>query len=197
MHFKKFVYGRKNWKNFRCSTISKLWDSPLWDTMLFLNCGIYETFITQEMLYLNDCSFVKNTTFNTMECYSVVKRNSFEQAPGDSEEQGSLACSSLWGSQSWTWLSDRTTTKLIHSPICINLANIMLNKGVSQKTPHILWFFLHQVPKTANLQRQSRFVVTSGWRERGMSVNSDRGFFLKYWKCSEIDCGGKYTTLWV
>ena len=97
MHFKKFVYGRKNWKNFRCSTISKLWDSPLWDTMLFLNCGIYETFITQEMLYLNDCSFVKNTTFNTMECYSVVKRNSFEQAPGDSEEQGSLACCSPWG----------------------------------------------------------------------------------------------------
>ena len=65
--------------------------------MLFLNCGIYETFITQEMLYLNDCSFVKNTTFNTMECYSVVKRNSFEQAPGDSEEQGSLACCSPWG----------------------------------------------------------------------------------------------------
>ena len=85
--------------------ISKLWDSPLWGTVLFLNCGVYEAFMTQEMLYVNDCSCVKNTTFNTMEFYSVVKRNSSEQTPGDSEEHGSLACySRRWGgvSQSWT-----------------------------------------------------------------------------------------------
>ena len=39
--------------------ISKLRDSPLWGTALFLNRGVYEAFMTQEMLYLNDCSSVK------------------------------------------------------------------------------------------------------------------------------------------
>ena len=33
----------------------------------------------------------------------------FEQTPGDSEVQGSLACCSLWGHKSWTQLSDWTT----------------------------------------------------------------------------------------
>ena len=37
----------------------------------------------------------------------------FEQAPGDSEGQGGLACCSSWGhKESQTWLSDWTTTKL-------------------------------------------------------------------------------------
>ena len=35
----------------------------------------------------------------------------FEQTPGDSEGQGSLACCSPWGCKSQTWLSDCTTTK--------------------------------------------------------------------------------------
>ena len=34
----------------------------------------------------------------------------FEQTPGDSGGQGSLACCSPWGLQSRTWLSDWTTT---------------------------------------------------------------------------------------
>ena len=35
----------------------------------------------------------------------------FEQAPGDSEGQGSLACCSPWSQKSWTRLRDYTTTK--------------------------------------------------------------------------------------
>ena len=34
----------------------------------------------------------------------------FEQALGDSEGQGSLSSCNPWGSQSWTWLRDWTTT---------------------------------------------------------------------------------------
>ena len=34
----------------------------------------------------------------------------FEQTPGDSEGQGSLACYSLWVAKSQTWLSNWTTT---------------------------------------------------------------------------------------
>ena len=34
----------------------------------------------------------------------------FEQAPGDSEGQGSLACCSPWFAKSWTWLSNWTAT---------------------------------------------------------------------------------------
>ena len=34
----------------------------------------------------------------------------FEQTLGDTEGQGSLACCSAWGSQSWTQLSEWTTT---------------------------------------------------------------------------------------
>ena len=30
----------------------------------------------------------------------------FEQAPGDDEGQGSLACCSAWGHKEWTQLSD-------------------------------------------------------------------------------------------
>ena len=45
-------------------------------------------------------------------CYSTGKEggHEFEQALGDSEGQGSLACCSPWGAESWAWLSDRTTT---------------------------------------------------------------------------------------
>ena len=35
----------------------------------------------------------------------------FEQTPGDSEGQGSLACYSLWLTMNWTWLSDWTAIK--------------------------------------------------------------------------------------
>ena len=34
----------------------------------------------------------------------------FEQTPGDSEGQGSLACCSPWVAKSLTWVSDWTTT---------------------------------------------------------------------------------------
>ena len=35
----------------------------------------------------------------------------FEQAPGDGEGQGSLACCSPWGHKIWTWLSDSNNSK--------------------------------------------------------------------------------------
>ena len=38
----------------------------------------------------------------------------FEQAPEDGEGQGSLACCSPGAANSWTGLSDRTTTILIN-----------------------------------------------------------------------------------
>ena len=34
-----------------------------------------------------------------------LNRHKFEQTPGDGEGQGSLACCSPWGSQSWTQLA--------------------------------------------------------------------------------------------
>ena len=37
----------------------------------------------------------------------------YEQTPGDSGGQGSLACCSPWGLQSRTWLSDWTTTTIL------------------------------------------------------------------------------------
>ena len=37
-------------------------------------------------------------------------RHEFEQALGDGEGQGSLAYYNPWGTKSWTWLSDWTTT---------------------------------------------------------------------------------------
>ena len=36
----------------------------------------------------------------------------FEQTPGDSEGQGSLACCSPWDRKGWTQLSDCTTTNI-------------------------------------------------------------------------------------
>ena len=39
-----------------------------------------------------------------------LNRHEFEQAPGDGEGQGSLACCSPWVTKSWTQLSDWTTT---------------------------------------------------------------------------------------
>ena len=38
----------------------------------------------------------------------------FEQTPGDSEGQGSLACCSPWVTKNRTWLSDWTTTTTNH-----------------------------------------------------------------------------------
>ena len=38
-----------------------------------------------------------------------LNRHEFEQAPGDGEGQGSLACCSPWVAKSWTQLSDWTT----------------------------------------------------------------------------------------
>ena len=45
----------------------------------------------------------------------------FGQTPGDSEGQGSLACSSAQGCKSWAWLSFWTTTKsLLISEECLD-----------------------------------------------------------------------------
>ena len=43
-----------------------------------------------------------------------LKGYEFEQALGDSEGQGSLACCSIWVAKSWTWLSDWTTTTTLY-----------------------------------------------------------------------------------
>ena len=39
-----------------------------------------------------------------------LRGHEFEQAPGDGEVQGSLACCTPWGAKSWIWLSDWATT---------------------------------------------------------------------------------------
>ena len=38
-----------------------------------------------------------------------LRGHEFEQAPGDGEVQGSLACCSPWAAKSWIWLSDWAT----------------------------------------------------------------------------------------
>ena len=46
-----------------------------------------------------------------MRCW--LNGHEFEQTPGDSEGQRSLACCSSWITKSWTWLSNWTTTILL------------------------------------------------------------------------------------
>ena len=52
--------------------------------------------------------------------YHWLNGQEFEQTPGDSEGQGSLACCSPWGGNSspWTWLNHWTTT-IIHTCACV------------------------------------------------------------------------------
>ena len=50
--------------------------------------------------------------------YYQLNGHEFEQTPGDSEEQGSLACCSLWGHKSQTQLSNQTTT--VNACVCVS-----------------------------------------------------------------------------
>ena len=66
-------------------------------------------------------------------CHHQLYRHEFEQTLGDGEEQGSLACCSPWGSQSWAWLSDWITMYIIgmeKSQIAkLGMRGTLLSKG--------------------------------------------------------------------
>ena len=47
--------------------------------------------------------------------YHWLNGHELEQTQGDSDGQRSLACCSLWGQKSWTWLSDWSTTTILKS----------------------------------------------------------------------------------
>ena len=66
----------------------------------------------------------------------------FGQTPGDSEEQGSLACCSSWGAKSWIWLRDwATITNTVLSSKCINLHSHQKSKSI-HFSPHPLQHLL-------------------------------------------------------
>ena len=52
------------------------------------------------------------TEDKTVGWHHWLNGHEFEQAPGDGEGQGSLACCRPWVTKSWTWLSNWTTTTL-------------------------------------------------------------------------------------